>query len=104
MNETRDLYFNVKTDTDGSKWLDLKQDVKSFYDLKNEDLKNQIIDLCHKDINGLFYKGFRVCFMLNNEKYFIIHEHENEDFIKNLIEILKYHNAENIIIKYGELD
>lgn len=104
MNETRDLYFNVKTDFDGFKWLDLKNDVKSIYNLKNIELQTELKKILLNDNSGLFYKGFRICFTLNNEKFFIIHYHQNEETIKNLIEILKYNNAQNIFIKYGELD
>lgn len=105
MNETRDLYFIKKYDSQTNTYfLELKREVKRYTELKNKSLKDKITDILNKDDKGAFVLGFRLCFQCENELYYISHEHQTEEFIKEITELLKYYCADKIIIKYGEID
>lgn len=111
MNETRDLYYLLKNDRAyynneavDFTYLELKEKVKSYRQCNNQNLIKSINDLIDKEKEGLFYKGFEICFKLNNDLFYISHHHKSNEFIKNVIEILKYNCATDIFIKYGELD
>jgi len=106
MNEVRDLYFNIKTDVNGTKYLQLRDNVKSYRNCKNTELIKDIENLLNdKQYNDFTYvKGLRICFTLNNNIYVIMHQHQPNDLIHNIIERLKYHNVQKIFIKYGEID
>ena len=111
MNKTRDLYFNLKYDTTyygnekiDFQYLEMKEEIKGFYSLKNNELKSQIQNEINRENEGLFYKDFYICFTYNKERYYIKHHHETNNFINKIVKILKKHKATNILVKYGELD
>jgi len=110
-NETLKKYFDIKHDTAyrGSKkinfdYLAIKPQIKGYWELNNEELKSQIKSRIDKESNGLYYKGFYICFTYKNDLFYIKHYHESDNFIEEIIEILKYQNASDIFIKYGRLD
>lgn len=104
-NETRDLYFNKLYDSETNTYfLSLKNTIKSYNDLPNKELKEKLKTILNNDDKGMFVKGFRLCFKYQNELYYIIHEHQTNDFIHKITECLKYYCATDILIKYGEID
>ena len=111
MSQILHKYFIIKTDelittTDkiSFEYLELKPKVISYYEMPNENFKNQLKNRISQDNEGLYYKDFYICFTYNKGLYYIKHHHENDKFIKDIVEILKYNNAKDIFIKYGELD
>ena len=105
MNETRDLYFKKVYDSQtNTYYLSLKKSIKSIAELKNISLRTKLYDLINSDNNGAYVIGFRLCFTYKGELYYIIHNHQTNDFINKIIEILKNENASDIFIKYGEID
>ena len=105
MNETRDLYFNKKYDSQTETYyLSLKDSIKSIAELKNISLRTQLYNIINTDDKGAYVIGLRICFKYKGELYFIIHNHQTNDFIKRIVERLKYENATDIFIKYGEID
>lgn len=105
MQNIRDLYFKIEIDTDQSRYLEMKKDIKPHYQMQNQELKNSIDSLRNKYNDGYFYLGFYICFELENqERFYILHEHESDRFINEIKKVLKEHNAKNIYVKYGDLD
>lgn len=105
MNETRDLYFKKVYDNQtNTYYLSLKDEIKSIAELKNISLRTKLYDSINSDNKGAYVIGFRLCFKYKGELYYIIHNHQTNDFINKIIEILKYENATDIFIKYGEID
>ncbi len=112
MNEIRNKYFVIKYDSDisstGEKidfsYLELKDSVKSFRDLDNKEFKDKLKNYIDNYEEGLFYKGFYICFEYKGDAYYIKHHHQTNEFINEVVRIIKYNNGENIFIKYGELD
>lgn len=105
MNETRDLYFNKKYDSQTQTYyLSLKDNIKSIAQLDNIALRTHLYDIINNDDKGAYVLGLRICFKYKGDLYYIIHNHQTDDFIHKIIEILKYENASDIFIKYGEID
>lgn len=104
-------YFDIKQDTTyyGSQkidfdYLELKPIVKGFYKVDNKQLKTEIENRINTENNGLYYKGFYICFTYKNELYCISHHHKSTAFIDDIADILRKYEATDIIVKNGELD
>ena len=99
----RDKYEVLKQDNDGQYYYFTRDDFDSPFE--NDKLAEFLEWWSHSEINdGLYYKGTRLYFSLDDKKYYLTWTFYNVGRLELASEMLKTLGAYDIAINYGELD